>query len=68
MLTLVCAVLFALHIVLLGRGGMRMDSLTFFLVQLMTAAALAMAAGLVWGGPVRWSARLTVALAVTGVL
>jgi len=68
LLTLVCAVLFALHIVLLGRGGMRMDSLTFFLVQLMTAAALAMAAGLVWGGPVRWSARLTVALAVTGVL
>ncbi len=68
LLTLLCALMFALHIICLGVFGKRVDSFKLFAVQLLFATVLAVAVGFGWGGPVRWSANLIVALAVTGVL
>lgn len=67
-LTLLCALMFALHIICLGVFGRRMDSFQLFSVQLFSASVLAVAVGFGWGGPIRWSANLVVALSVTGVL
>ncbi|MEE9255547.1 MAG: DMT family transporter, partial [bacterium] len=67
-LTLACAVMFALHIICLGAFGLKMRAARLFTFQLLTAACLAVAAALAWGGPVRWSGRVVVALLVTGVL
>ncbi len=66
-LTLLCALMFALHIICLGVFGKRVDSFKLFAVQLFFAALLAVTVGFGWGGPVRWSANLIIALTVTGV-
>jgi drug/metabolite transporter (DMT)-like permease len=66
-LTLLCALMFALHIICLGVFGKRVDSFELFAVQLFSAAMLAVIIGFGWGGPVRWSGNLIVALIVTGV-
>ncbi|MEE9239801.1 MAG: DMT family transporter [bacterium] len=68
LLTLLCALMFALHIICLGVFGRRVESFRLFAVQLFFAALLAMLIGFGWGGPVRWSGNLIVALVVTGVL
>ncbi|MDA1001386.1 MAG: DMT family transporter, partial [bacterium] len=67
-LTLLCAVMFALHIRCLGKWGRRIEPVRFFAIQVSVAGALAVAAGLLWGGPVAWSGTLVLALAVTGIL
>lgn len=67
-LTLLCAVMFALHILCLGKWGREIGSLRFFAIQIIVASALSGAAALLWGGPVVWSAPLVAALAVTGIL
>jgi drug/metabolite transporter (DMT)-like permease len=67
LLTLVCALMFALHIICLGTFGKRVETLRFFCVQLLSASALAAAGAFLWGGPVRWSAGVAIALLVTGV-
>jgi drug/metabolite transporter (DMT)-like permease len=66
-LTLLCALMFALHIICLGVFGKQVDSFKLFAVQLFSAAIMAVTIGFGWGGPVRWSANLIVALVVTGV-
>ena len=66
-LTLLCALMFALHIICLSVFGKQVDSFKLFAVQLFSAAILAVIIGFGWGGPVRWSANLIVALVVTGV-
>ncbi len=68
LLTLVCAFLFALHIICLGVFGRRVAAFRLFAVQIATAAALAAAGGLAWGGTVRWSGALVATLLVTGLL
>ena len=67
LLTLVCALMFALHIICLGTFGKRVKTLRFFCVQLLSASALAAAGAFLWGGPVRMSAGVAIALLVTGV-
>ncbi|MBT3351330.1 MAG: DMT family transporter [Nitrospinaceae bacterium] len=65
--TLVCAFFFALHIICLGVFGKRVNVLGLFAVQLLVAAILAVGAAVFWGGPVRWSAEVVLALGVTGI-
>ncbi len=67
LLTLVCALMFALHIICLGTFGRRVETLRFFCVQLLSASLLALAGAFLWGGPVRWSAGIVIALLVTGI-
>lgn len=67
-LTLACAVLFAGHILCLGAFGRRMATFHLFAIQLLAAGALAGAAAILWGGPVRWSGAVILALGVTGAL
>jgi len=67
LLTLVCALLFALHIICLGTFGWKVNVLGLFTVQLLIATLLAVGVAVLWGGPVRWSAEVIIALGVTGV-
>ncbi len=69
LLTLGCAVAFAIHILTVGRFARRTDPVAFILVQAAAAAAV------FWFGraisapdPVRWTGRLLLALGVTSVL
>jgi drug/metabolite transporter (DMT)-like permease len=68
-LTLVCAVGFATHILAVGHYAPRVRVEELSLVQIGTAAALALA-GCGWAEPlrVRWSVRVIGAVAVTGLL
>ena len=74
LLTLVCALAFAGHIVAIGRYAPRFNYSQLALWQVLTALALfavaAPAAGLAGLDPleVRWSLRLCLAVGVTGVL
>lgn len=68
-LTLVCAVGFATHILAVGHYAPRVRVEELSLVQIATAAALALA-GCWWAEPVRvrWSLRVIGAVVVTGLL
>jgi len=67
--TLVCAFLFALHVVMLTRLGRKYDVIGLLFAQLSVTAVLALVASLVLEAPVlRWSGQLVIALALTGVL
>lgn len=69
LLTLVCALGFALHILVVGYYAPRVRVEELSLVQVATAAALALAGSLsaeqAW---IRWSPRVIGAVAVTGLL
>ena len=67
--TVLCAVLFALHVVLLARFGSTHHSGGLIFSQLLTCAVIAGSAALWVETPrLAWTGRVVVALVVTGVL
>ena len=69
LLTLACAFSFAVHIVVVGHYAPRVSFAALTLVQIVTAAALALGS-FWWAEPmvIRWRPGVAVALVVTGLL